>query len=293
MSLQFGLDPEYFAVISWNKQPYVISPAMLEKFSGLKYLETDELDKHPIYIKEKDFSWMQDGVAFELTILHPLNSAKEMFEIVSKALTYLEEFLSKLKFEGLELSLYKKPVVNINPEIYIPYLNENKIHQGFIFGCDPDKDCFFPDYKCETVDVISHLFRYGGGHFHISGSKAFQKYIIPAVKLMAVCVGNFVTLNSLFPEEDKQRVSTYGRPGRYRPQKYSNGSFGIEYRTPSNSWTSLPEEKYDELVFWAIKATEFLENRRIDILETFVDDTIKAIINADKNLSKEILDEIR
>lgn len=288
--LKFGCDPEVFSVI--NNE--VISPAMLEKFSGLKFLRTDNLDKHPVYIENKDFRWIQDGVAFELNICHPVTTPKEMFDIIKNSVECLEETVSKLNFEGEKLSIYKKPVVGINPEKYFPFLNENKIKQGFIFGCDPDQDAIRPDYHCETVDVISHLFRYGAGHLHTSGAEEFKYLIELAVKYFALTVGNFCISNSPYPEQEKQRATTYGKPGRFRPQTYPDGSFGIEYRTPSNSWISLGLDKYEELFYWAEKAVWLLQNPKFGIekLENFLSPTVDAIVNADQKLASEILTQI-
>jgi len=285
MTLKFGIDPEFFCV---DKDNLAISPALLEMECGLKPV-IDDL-KHPIYHinLEKNFSWMMDGVAFELTILKPLDTAVEMYDIVNSSLDYLE---SKIKNLDGTLQLYKKPVVGINPDRYIPLLNNERIYQGFIFGCDKDNDAIISDYVCETQDVTSHKYRYAGGHFHTSGSKFFEHYI-PAIKLMAICMGNYFIANSLYPDLEKQRALTYGRPGRYRIQKYKNGDSGLEYRTPSNSWLSFPLSGYQEMFRMAELAVHFLETERVDIIRSYLDSTIKAITTADQNLARKILEEI-
>jgi hypothetical protein len=290
MTLMFGCDPEYFSTVNGK----AISPAMVEKFSGIEVLETDLAEKHPVYIKNNEFSWMQDGVAWELTIRHPIKTAKEMYTILNNSLECLEEYFSKLKYKGDNLNLFKQPVVEINPEEYYPYLEENKIHQGFIFGCDPDRDAIVPNYRCKEIDVFTHLYRYGGGHIHISGAEELQKFILIAVKLLAITVGNFCIYNSPFPDAEKQRATTYGRPGRFRPQHYPNGEKGVEYRSPSNSWTSFPEEKIEELFDWANKAVYYLQNPDIGtkIIRENLDNTVSAITNANQNLAKSILENL-
>jgi hypothetical protein len=291
MSLQFGCDPEVFATVN----NLAISPAMMEKFCNLEIVEIDLAEKHPVYIKKDDFSWMQDGVAWELTVRHPVKTAKEMYTILNNSLQCLEEYFSKLNYKGEKLNLFKQPVVSINPMEYYPYLEENKIHQGFIFGCDPDRDAIVPEYRCNEIDVLTHLFRYGGGHIHISGAEELSKYILPAVKLLAITVGNFCVANSPYPEAEKQRATTYGRPGRYRPQHYPNGDTGVEYRSPSNSWISFPEDKIDELFSWIHKAVYYLQNNTIGtkVIRENLDNTISAITNADQNLSKTILGNLQ
>jgi hypothetical protein len=292
LNLKLGCDPEFFASVNVNNKDYVISPALLEKDSGLNFLYQDEHEKHPVYIDENEFSIMMDGVAFEYTLKHPCNSPQEIFRLLNNANLTLQQFLSGFKWNNLDLKFYNKPVIHVNPDWYLPYLYINKIYQGFIFGCDPDKDAIRPDYVCKTLNVEKHPYRYGGGHIHVSGLNEFSDFPIPAIKLLAITAGNFSIANSLYPKLEKQRATTYGKPGRYREQKYKNGDIGIEYRTPSNSWTSYELEKMEEFFEYIHKGCEFLVNRRGDIIEKYLDKTILSIISADQNLAKEILNDI-
>ncbi len=294
LDLKFGLDPEVFSTVTIDSKEFVISPALLEKDSGIKPILEDKYKKHPIYIKYNDFSWMMDGCAWESTYYKIFKNAKEIFETVNDSLDCLQNFLGGLTWLNMSLNLYKKPVVNIKPEMYVPFLNDIKIYQGFIFGCDPDFDAINTDYECSTQNVFSHLFRYGGGHIHISGMKEFKENYLQAIKLLALTVGNFCILNSPYPELEQQRATTYGRPGRFRPQKYPNGDFGIEYRTPSNSWISLPENKIEELVYWINKGCEYLlkPDSGEEVINQFLPNTVNAIVNADKTLANKILSEL-
>jgi len=290
--LKFGADPEVFASIDIEDKILAVSPALLEKFAGVKYIKQDEEEKHPVYIDTNEFSWMMDGCAFEVTFHHPIYSYVQLRYNMENALDSLKWFLCNLRIYDLEPKLYTKPVIEINPDMYLDFLSEKKMHQGFIFGCDPDKDAIESNYKCETMDVFTHLFRYAGGHFHFSGLNILQEVPGPAIKLLAITVGNFCMANSLYPELEKQRAKTYGKPGRYRIQNYKNGDKGIEYRSPSNSWISFSIEQYEELFYWMRKGVEFLLDQRVDILKQFLNPTIEAITTANGNQSKIILQEI-
>ena len=293
--LTFGTDPEVFSIIKTARN-FVISPALLEKFSGLEDIPDNRFDdeqlKHPFYIKDSDFTWMMDGVAWE-AVIKPAETPTELFDKIGIALETLEEKLMKLTFQNNPLTLYTKPVVDIEPDMYLPYLNEEKILQGFIFGCDPDEDAINPEYKCEEIDVIKHLFRYGGGHFHI-GSKDekivedLQDLFNPFLRLLAIFVGNVSIAYSEFPDEEKQRAKTYGQAGRYRFQDW-----GIEYRSPSNSWISNLDTI--RLMFeGAEKSVYYLQNpsEGIPLISKYLEPTINSIKNGDKDTSKSILQEV-
>lgn len=292
-NLKFGADPEVFASVELGDKILGVSPALLEKFCDIKAIHQDKEEKHPIYIDTREFSWMMDGTAFELTLKYPMYTPIQMRYNMINALDSLQGFLSKLRIFEIEPKLYTKPVIEVNPDMYTDFLDENKIYQGFIFGCDPDNDAIESDYKCETVDVFTHLWRYGGGHLHLSGIEDFQRFPEPIIKLLAITVGNFCIANSLYPELEKQRAKNYGKPGRYRTQNYINGDKGIEYRSPSNSWITLSEEKYEELFFWMEKGVIYLLDKRVDILNGFLNPTIDAITTADSGQSRIILEELK
>ena len=123
MKLNFGCDPEVFATIKVGDKDFVISPALLEKFSGLKYIKSDIMHKHPIFIDNELFSWMMDGCAFELTLKQPYGDPLLMYNTIQESLNILEEFLYLLRYNGQRLNLFTLPVVNINPKEYHNYLD--------------------------------------------------------------------------------------------------------------------------------------------------------------------------
>jgi hypothetical protein len=294
--LTLGTDPEVFPSINDGGKNLVISPALLEKFSGLREIRDqrpeEEQLKHPFYIKHNDYNWMMDGVAMEATI-KPSKTPTEMYDKLQNALDMLDSRLFGLNFKGSPVFSVKKPVIAIEPDMYLPYLDEEKIMQGFIFGCDPDEDAILPDYECEELDVTSHPFRYGGGHFHIGSENAeiaevMQKLYKPFMRLLAIFVGNACIAYSDYPEEEKQRAETYGKPGRFRFQKW-----GIEYRSPSNSWISNLDTI--RLMFeGAEKSVTLLQKPKdgMQVINKYLEPTIKAILNGDRDVSHSIIEEV-
>jgi hypothetical protein len=283
MNLKYGCDPEVFAVINNDK---VVSPALLMEEGLIKPVEQDK--KHPVFISTGEFKWHMDGVAFELTACNPIENYLQMHDLVEDALDALENYFYPLKYKGEQVSLYKKPVVSIDPTWY--NLNNPLVYQGFIFGCDKDYDALDIKYNCQTMDVFTHPYRYGGGHLHISGEEKLRM-VRPAIFCQIITTGCFCVANSLFLKEDKQRVETYGKPGRYRPQKYKDGSIGIEYRSPSNSWLSLGTSRFEELFYWMRKGVEYLINEEygVDLVNTFLESAVDAINTCNPTLAKNIL----
>ena len=52
--------------------------------------------------------------------------------------------------------------------------------------------------------------------------------------MMDLCVGTYMCI--IDPPEASRRRELYGKAGAFRPKSY-----GVEYRTPSNSWLTTPE----------------------------------------------------
>ena len=294
--LTIGTDPEVFSVIKVGGKNLVISPALLEKFSGLKEItdnrSEEERIKHPFYIKNNEFMWMMDGVSFE-AIIKPAKTPMQLYDKIQFALHNLNHTIWGLMYDGNVISLYKKPVLDIEPDMYLPYLNEEKIMQGFIFGCDPDEDAILPEYKCEEINVEEHLFRYGGGHVHIGSNNEnirndMKKIYLPFLRLLAIFIGNASIAFSDFPEEEKMRAKTYGKPGRFRFQPH-----GIEYRSPSNSWISNPTT-IEYIFAGAEKAVYLLQNPKegISYIKNYLEPTIDAIQTGNQEAALQILEEV-
>lgn len=281
----FGTDPEVFI---YSENLGVISPALLEIENIIKPVIDDE--KHPVFIDEEEFQWHMDGCAMELKIKRGLRSAKEIKNILDFSLESLENFVKDLNYKGEKLVVKKVPTIELVEELYLDKLNNKKVYQGFIFGCDPDRDAL-SNYKAKTRNIYVP-YRFGGGHIHVS-NKLFYQYTIPAVKLLMITVGNYVIKLTPHPELEKMR-SQFFSCGRYRPQKYGDGSFGIEYRSPSNTWISFSTDKIEEILYLINKVDYLLKNPKIgvEIIKNFEDRSISAIQNADVELASNILSEL-
>ena len=124
------------------------------------------------------------------------------------------------------------------------------------FGCEPEFDV---DARAEVrppTPESAKNFRSAGGHIHIGmlESKWLEdlENKVYGVQLMDLYVGIPMVLMDNDPTSPDRKV-LYGKAGRFRFTPY-----GIEYRTPSNFWTSTPELSalVAELTLWVMEQAD-------------------------------------
>jgi hypothetical protein len=287
MNLIFGSDPEFFAVYNKNGEEYCVPPVYFHKYLGVNHIIEDK--KHPVFIQTKDGVIIhQDGAAFEFGI-PVFKSAKECQFYINQGLEELNNLVSKFGFE-----VYTKPVVKFDPERF--YRDQDRdFKECVIFGCDRDWDAFdYQNYNSDVFSVETHPYRYGGGHLHISGDDSLKDLFLPAIQLLALYCGNYFIANTPYPEQEKIRAFHYGKPGKFRPQRYKDGTVGVEYRTPSNSWLSLNENLMEGMLEHAKMALETLHNveKAKRLMNQFAEITINTIVTSDQEKAKSILAEL-
>lgn len=301
-NILLGTDPEVFAsypsdlnYARFVPAPFAMPPAGIAKYCGMPILGGP--DKHPIYLEEKEYRVIGDGVAFELNFKKPFEHPLDMYYAVKKAKENLAEELKKYGFD-----LYEKPTINFDFRRFWndEEMKDKKMYWATVFGCDPDTDAFeaaegLLARVCPIIDVSGHPQRYAGHHFHFSNIGNAMENPLLMVRLFAVMMGNYCNANSNYPELDRERAKYYGKAGKFRLQEYPNGMKGIEYRTPSSSVLSYTEDQYMKMFDLAFKAVALLNEkvkRAVELVESFGYQTTEAIAQADANASKEILSQI-
>jgi hypothetical protein len=157
------------------------------------------------------------------------------------------------------------------------------------FGCDPDHDVFDTE-TCKIVDAALHEWRYAGGHIHVSGVDGLMERPLDAIKSMVLTAGLAATAYSPVPDLERERLFLYGKPGKFRIQKYGNGEMGIEYRTPSTSWTaSFPLA--EKIFTWAtIGMTSLFGGGLLAELEAkLMEDAKHILLSVDQQGAKDML----
>jgi len=291
----FGSDPEgFYATLDQNGGVRVVPPAKYRLDYGYP---TDNSDpRHPVFARADGengvIKLIEDGAAFELTVppsdnietlYQDIQTGYEMAGQVAKNFGNFIEIVPTIPFDVNEFRD-----------------REREFKQCLIFGCDPDKDIFEMQGLVQRLpmeeNALDHPWRYGGGHLHVSGCENFQVKPLLAVKMFAFMIGNLVTFRSPMKELDHLRTYRYGRPGRFRIQDYGKQfnnldwtDMGIEYRTPSNAWTTdITLGKLMEQAIHLIAEHILPDDKLMEVLiEDLQDNTIKAVMGGIPELAEE------
>lgn len=286
-NLLFGSDPEIFVCETINNEEWAVPVPYFFEHLGVKEIGFDKTRKHPVILRNERTKVIMDGVAFEFNTT-PTNDPKIFYQDVQDTISMVDEFAKQFGYHAVV-----KPAVKYDFFKYYKPDSELLSWCG-VFGCDPDIDAILQDYNSPEIDVTNHIWRYGGGHEHISDyNKLIKDYPNPFIKLLAIYVGNYSVANSPYPELEKQRAFKYGQPGRYRIQNYPDGTTGVEYRSPSNVWVSqldLIEGMFNQ----TYKAYELLHDPKVGkkVIDDYLPSTIQAIAEVNPELSKSILSSL-
>jgi hypothetical protein len=296
-NILLGSDPEgFYTRIGEDGLPYVVPPA---KYRVDHKFPTDLTDpKHPVFAKADGVNGVvkliEDGAAFELTV-PPSTNVETLYQDIQIGYDLANGIAKQF---GHFVSIV--PTIHFDTNEFRN--REEAFLQSLIFGCDRDMDVFElegldtgGDVFTEQESALDHPYRYGGGHFHTSGCEFFQTKPLLAVKMFAFMLGNLVTFLSPMKELDHLRTYRYGRPGRFRIQDYGHKfndmawtDKGIEYRTPSNAWTtdmSLGKKLADAV---QIVADYLLPKDRLmeELINNIQDPTIEAVMNGNPELAE-------
>lgn len=297
--LLWGADPECFPVYGGGEDLKALPPYWFRKILGVdSYVEEKDIHgKHPVFFDNNEFKLIEDGAAFEMTIL-PSNSPRDLWERIQECAKMAnEKILSQFPDDCL-------PVLQFLPTIGWDVKRWENMPEDFfmstMFGCDPSEDAWNLTKKSRVIDASLHPWRYGGGHMHVSGSELLAEEPILAIRCLSITAGCAAIAFSDVPDLEKARTFEYGVPGNFRRQRYGRKNpfgpeyaFGVEYRTTSNRWCS--DWNLAEKVFnWAeIGIRDVFEGGlHKDLLENLGEYAQVAILECNQNLAEEVLEYI-
>lgn len=307
----FGTDPECAAVYlkeitmedgTKKLVKFSIPPYYLRKVLGVPAEKQNE--KHPEFLKEKNWKVIEDGANFEFTV-EPSHNPADLFATVHDAKKAIEERILA-KFPDFCLpELQFLPTLNWeverwNKEISAGILDADEFEMCTEFGCDPDEDEFDTTAKGKVLDVKNWPYRYCGGHLHVSGSPLIREDHHLALRCMVITAGLAAIAYTDVPGLEKDRTFHYGKPGRFRVQNYGKDNpfgkdyqIGIEYRTLSASWLKSWAIAEPVLKWAEIGIKNLLETSLGgELTKELVEVACPAILSADQQTARQVLSYI-
>lgn len=285
--LVFGADPEFAAGYVKDGELNILPPVFLRSERGAKF---EDNGSHPIFARYGETLVHEDGAAFEMST-PPSSNWRDIFDSIAYAKErFAVDVLSNYS-DDCDSELYSLPAMKYDVERWAGCGPEWDMATRF--GCDQDFDVFNTKAKHTVLDAKMHPWRYMGGHIHASGIPEIEQAPLIAIRCMVLTVGLASIAYSDVPDLEKERLFLYGRPGKFRIQKYSSGITGIEYRTPSTRWTSNVEMA-EKIFSWAeVGLTSLLQGKLFEQLENeLMKPAIKAIIKVDQKEALNLLNHI-
>lgn len=152
-------------------------------------------------------------------------------------------------------------------------------------GCEPSYNAWLSGEMNPKCDFNGSKLRTSGGHIHLSFEGATIDNCIEMMKLFDV----FVTIPSLFLDDDDRRRQFYGKAGEMRLCEWGD-SRGFEARTLSNFWLSDPE--YTEYIFGQLnKMFDYYNEHGMDVVNEMGEQITDAINGNNKELAGKICEK--
>ena len=184
----------------------------------------------------KGYAIQEDNVMVEYNI-PPVATTPEFMTAVRNGRTMVAKELSK-RHGGLYSLDYRTVSHKFKAR-------ELQSPQAKLIGCEPDFDAY-EGGSIRTNPPAPGLVRSCGGHIHLGGDFNCPDWVA------ALFAELFIGMRGRVHNKQSERSKWYGKPGIFRPKPY-----GIEYRTPDNSWaTSI--SGLETISAWGIETARFL-----------------------------------
>jgi hypothetical protein len=290
-TLVFGADPEgFYSRYDKDGVLTVIPPAHYQ--IDFQFPVTGNDPKHPIF-GEADgqngkVKLIADGAGFEINTC-PSTNMRGLYQDIQLGYQMARGVAAQ---HGDFISVV--PAIHFDTEEFRD--RQHEFLQSLIFGCDPDRNVYVGQGYLPPVppleDALDWPWRYGGGHVHISGNANMMDKFLLSLKMLDIFLGNFLTMSSKNPDLELKRTHRYGRPGTYRYQQYKgtwkdipNTESGIEYRTPSNSWTTDESIALEMESILRIMTGVVLPNDKL--MQVLIEDLQEPTINAIMDINQD------
>lgn len=164
---------------------------------------------------------LEDNVTLEFNI-NPVTNSDDLLVNVGRALDVIINDILR----DQQLSFCWEQDSMMFPEELL------QSEQARMFGCDPDFEAFKQGTKRKppTPELLKNV-RCAGGHVHLGYD--VENCGVPVWAIVQFLDAMATLQYRAHFNAESVRRKYYGLPGLYRPKEY-----GLEYRTPNNSWLS-------------------------------------------------------
>lgn len=141
------------------------------------------------------------------------------------------------EYEDLGIRVLYSPLVRFKDKGMV------EIDEAAEMGCEPDIDAYSGEEQEGPDAIAMGDIRVASGHIHIGGVSDFSKeQQCILVQWLDLLVGLPMACAEVEHYGDAyRRRQYYGQAGRFRSKPY-----GVEYRTPSNSWLGRTMDGYED-----------------------------------------------
>lgn len=178
-------------------------------------------------------AYQVDGMALEFNI-DPVD-INDTGGWINNVNTVMAGLISEAQKSDPSIRANLSPVQEFSEEIF-----KSQPKEATELGCNPDYNAYTGEMN-EAPDGGAVLFRTGSGHIHIGWGADIpvdhpehMQICQDFIKYLDKTVGLYMTII----DNEPRRRQLYGKAGAFRPKSY-----GVEYRTPSNSWLKSLERK--------------------------------------------------
>jgi len=233
----FGADPEFF--VTHKSNPDVPVPAC-GLFGGAK--------KAPIFLTPEG-GYLEDGCAVEFNV----SPADTLVEVKKR----LDRIITAFLVLNKDYAIWPSATAQFDSK------KLRLFPQASVLGCDADFWAYGLRVKPQ-VNMFKNR-RFAGGHIHI-GLNPWPKDLDPKMFIKAIDCFAYVEYVSHLGY-DPLRWEFYGHPGLYRETSY-----GVEWRSPDNSWASpaikVPETylaQMEKRILDVIKSVDILGGEKFNL----------------------------
>lgn len=203
----------------------------------------------------KGYNYHRDNVLLEVGV-PPTSDPYQFVDNINNVYGESLRMLETLDPDRPHLTIYR----NVDLVEFPNHLLDNRHAQEF--GCEPDNDAYEGGAQRAAPAGVMKNYRSAGGHLHIGTDTGFN---CPPFIVALLCDAYIGAYEAVMRRDNGEGYMFYRRPGLYREKEY-----GIEYRSPGNTWVFNNQHAW-RLASKAIAIGRFCSERPAKEIRTLIE----------------------